>query len=296
MSTALAVLNNELLSMWENPEKLKEIRKLVCATPLTDLEFEYLVGIGRSTLLNPFLREVWAVKYGNSAAQIFIGRDGYRKAAQRHPEYEYHQPEAVYENDDFQMMNGEIRHAYRLKDRGELMGAYCVVKRKSSSKPTYVWVDFKEYSTEKSLWAKTGKPATMIKKVAEAQALRSAFQDILAGTYAEEERFDNQESQESHGRVIEGTSQTETIKNILKEREVIDVESGEVLEERPIFNTGRDDLPISEEQIKEIEAIMDAKGLTEARKKKAFELYKVQELNQLTDAQARLFLLQLGRV
>ena len=39
-----------------------------------------------------------------------------------------------------------------------------------------------EYSLPQSLWK--SKPETMIKKVAEAQALRQSFQEVFAGTYS----------------------------------------------------------------------------------------------------------------
>lgn len=173
------------LTIWEAP-KLPEIRKSF-AKDLSDVEFGMFVQLGVATGLNPFLREIWAVKYGSNAAQIFVGRDGYRKGAQRHPLYEYHVCDAVYTNDLFGAKSGEVVHEYKLGSRGELVGAYCIVKRKYAEKPCYVFVELKEYSTGKSLWQT--KPATMIKKVAEAQCLRMAFQDLFGGTYAEEEAW-----------------------------------------------------------------------------------------------------------
>ena len=49
----------------------------------------------------------------------------------------------------------------------------------------FTFVELSEYDTKQSVW-KT-KPATMIKKVAEAQGLRWAFQELFAGTYEESE-------------------------------------------------------------------------------------------------------------
>ena len=276
------------MSIWEDKEKLQEIRKLVCATPLSDIEFDYLVGIGRSTLLNPFLRELWAIKYGNSAAQIFIGRDGYRKAAQRHPDYDYHQADAVYSNDTFEMVNGEIRHSYSLKNRGELMGAYCIVKRHKATRSSYVYVELKEYSTGKSLWSPSGgKPATMIKKVAEAQALRAAFQDILAGTYAEEEI----ERSESKPVVIEGNTQTEKLKSILNVES--DSDKQEVIIENEEENGNE---PVTLIQMRQILTLMDKKGFDEERRLKAFNHFRIDDLADLTKNEAKKFLMQLERV
>lgn len=201
--------------LWCEDESLKEeIRTLYCPT-LNENEFKIFLGIGKATGLNPFLREMWAVKYGtNGTASIFIGRDGYRKAAQIHREYDYHQVDAVYEKDDFKIDDGIIQHSYNVADRGVLIGAYCSVKRKSSSKPIFNFVELKEYylgnkdknGKIKMKWSKYDKkqveaketlwdtkPATMIKKVAEAQALRMAFQDMFAGTYSEGEAWKEEE-------------------------------------------------------------------------------------------------------
>jgi phage recombination protein Bet len=157
-------------------------------TNLSQQEFITFIEIGRLTGLNPFLREIWAVKYGDKSANIFIGRDGYRKSAQRHVEYEHHTVDAVYDNDEFEFVDGKVKHKYNLKDRGELVGAYCIVKRKSATLPAFNYVEYKEYKQPFGVWIQ--KPATMIKKVAEAQGLRGAFQELFAGTYEESENWE----------------------------------------------------------------------------------------------------------
>lgn len=191
------------LQVWQNQD-LKELKDLFAPT-LTETEFKIFCGIGQVTNLNPFLREIWAVKYGNNAAQIFIGRDGYRKAAQGSPDYDYHQTDAVYSNDVFKIENGEVAHSYNLTNRGKLIGAYTVVKRRAATKPVYVFVELAEYyqgqkdANGKIKATKNGpmkptlwdtKPATMIKKVSEAQGLRMAMQDMFAGTYDETEAWE----------------------------------------------------------------------------------------------------------
>lgn len=285
--------SNDLI-MWDDQKKLDEIRKLF-APKLTDMEFKFFVGLGKASRLNPFTREIWCVKYqDNAPAQVFIGRDGYRKAAQAHHEYDYHQCDAVYENDSFKVRNGEVDHGYTLNNRGVLVGAYCIAKRHKSSRPMYVFAELKEYSTGKSLWhPATGKPATMIKKVAESQCLRACFQDLLGGTYGEEE-MDSMKSQENNLHVIRGNTQTEKLKSILGEQ-VIDEQTGEIIDQEPVHNTGRDDIPATQEQIDQVVLMMADKGFSEERIKKALGYYKVDSLTDLTDAQARLFILQLEK-
>lgn len=177
------------ITVWQEQKALVEIKKIY-GKDLTEGEFTTLCQIGQATGLNPFLREIWAVKYGNNPASIFIGRDGYRKAAQANPEYDYHLVDAVYANDDFRVEEAEVKHNYSVKDRGQLAGAYCIVKRKSSSKPLFTFVEIREYNTGRSVWKE--KPATMIKKVAEAQGLRMSFQSMFAGTYDESEQWEEE--------------------------------------------------------------------------------------------------------
>lgn len=175
------------VTVWDTNDSIQEIKK-VYGPNLTDSEFSIFMNIGKSTGLNPFLREIWAVKYdAKSPASIFVGRDGYRKVAQSNPEYDFHVVDSVYENDQFSRENDEVKHSYSLNNRGKLVGAYCSVKRKNSTKPCFVFVKLDEYTTGVSLWAK--KPETMIKKVAEAQGLRMAFQSLFSGTYDESENW-----------------------------------------------------------------------------------------------------------
>lgn len=179
------------IEIWKSQENLTQIKKIF-APKITDLEFVAFVEMGKSTGLNPFLKEIWAVKYGEAPAQIFIGRDGYRKSAQRHNQYDYHFVDAVYSNDFFEVNDGVFSHKYSLKDRGNVVGAYCSIKRKDGSRPFYHYVDFKEYNKGQSVWKE--KPVTMIKKVAESQALRMAFQELFAGSYDESEDWNTPET------------------------------------------------------------------------------------------------------
>jgi phage recombination protein Bet len=185
MTNEIATINNSNLIDWNCSNQLETIKNIY-AKNATNEEFQIFVNLGRATGLNPFMRELWLVKYGsNNPASIFIGRDGFRKGAQANPNYDYHVSDAVYSNDSFVVQDGEVSHSYKAADRGNLLGAYCVTKRKNSSRPIFVYVELREYDTKKALWE--SKKATMIKKVAEAQCLRMAFQELFAGTYGEEE-------------------------------------------------------------------------------------------------------------
>jgi phage recombination protein Bet len=279
MSNAINTMN-DVLMMWDNKEQLQEIKKL-CAPTLTESEFQYFVGLGKATRLNPFTREIWAVKYGTGPAQVFIGRDGYRKAAQAHSEYDFHQADAVYENDEYEVINGEVHHKYKLNNRGLLVGAYCVAKRHKSSRPMYVFCELSEYSTGRSLWnSQTGKPATMIKKVAESQCLRACFQDLLGGTYAEEEEWE--EKSEKKANLPRSDFQPS---NQLK-----DLFTPTIIDE-PFEHPRAND-----EQLKEIQELFTELALTDDRITKALVAHEVSCLEELTETKAKILIYQLNKL
>ncbi|NJN50146.1 MAG: recombinase RecT [Polaribacter sp.] len=125
--------------------------------------FDSFCAMCESMELDPTLREIYILLYKGKPSW-FISRDGARKVAQRNKDYEYHTEIAVYENDTLEVVSGEVTHKSSFKDRGALVGAYCLVKRKGASIPAYNYVDFKEYNTGYNLWQT--KPVTMICKVA----------------------------------------------------------------------------------------------------------------------------------
>ena len=190
MTNELAINENKVLMMWKDQSQLKTIKDMY-AKNATQEEFEIFVQLGISTGLNPFLRELWLIKYDkNAAAQIFVARDGYRKIISSNPNYEGHIVDAVYSNDEFNvdLIAGHVKHVPNFKSRGTLIGAYCIVYMQSSRIPHYVFVEINEYNTGRSVWKE--KPSTMIKKVAECQAIRMADQ-TCSSTYSEEELPDN---------------------------------------------------------------------------------------------------------
>lgn len=107
------------------------------------------------------------VKYGTSPGTMIVGIEGFRSRAERTGK-----------------RAGTNRGVIR-DENGRCIGAWCEVYRKDWDHPAREEVSLAEYNTGKSQWAKM--PETMIKKVAEAAALRMAFPDELGGVYTHEE-------------------------------------------------------------------------------------------------------------
>lgn len=107
------------------------------------------------------------VKYGNGPGTIVVGIEGFRTVAHRSGK-----------------LSGIKRGALK-DDKGVLIGAWAEVYRTDWTQPAREEVPLAEYDTKRGPWSKM--PETMIKKVAEAAALRMAFPDSLGGVYSQEE-------------------------------------------------------------------------------------------------------------
>lgn len=167
MSSEITKINHSVSLGDYTPEQIKLIQTTVAkgATPDEFALFMYRCKIMGLDPLKP--GQIHFIKYGGGPGSIVVGIDGMRARAARTGKHD-----------------GTNRGAI-LNEKGELIGAWAEVSRKDWRHPAREEVRFAEYSTGKAGWAKM--PETMIKKCAEAAALRMAFPDELGGIYAEEE-------------------------------------------------------------------------------------------------------------
>lgn len=157
---------------------------------ITKQEFMLFTALCKARKLNPFLKEVYCIKYGNQAAQIVVGKDAILKRAILNPNYDGMENGVIVQVKE----TGEIierKGTFYLKDQENLVGGWAKVYRKDWTHPTYCSVSFDEVSQKKSNgdlnsnWA--GKGATMVEKVAKVRALRETFVEDLSGMYEAEE-------------------------------------------------------------------------------------------------------------
>jgi len=158
----------------EPDEEMMKLLKEMYGKNLTDLEFKTLIYIAKKYDLDPIQHEIWAIKYGNEPAKIMTGRDGFLSLAHKTGQLNGLETLAI-------KKDGSV--VPTCLDPKELAGAVCKVWRKDMQYPFVVAVALHEYNTGKSNWSKM--PETMIKKVAESQVLRRAFN--ISGLYAPEE-------------------------------------------------------------------------------------------------------------
>ena len=161
MTKELITLNNAI--DFGNREVIATLKATV-AQGLTDPEFALFAEHCKGTGLNPFKKEVWAIKAGGRL-QIMTGLQGYLSIANSHPQFDGMQVEV----DDDDNPTKAIARVYR-KDRRIPAEGVALMK---------------EYRKETPIWRQM--PRVMLTKVAKSIALREAFPQELNGTYTAEE-------------------------------------------------------------------------------------------------------------
>ena len=158
-----------------SPNEIAVIQQNV-AKGTSATELAYFLNVCKTMKMNPFNKEVWCYKDGKGNLLIFAGRDGFLSKAQQNPLFNGIRSCEVRENDEWSIdiANNKIKHiiSKSLKERGSIIGAYCLVFRKNGE-PTIEFSDFLTYNKGYSAWK--SHPAEMIKKVAESHALKKAF-------------------------------------------------------------------------------------------------------------------------
>lgn len=197
-ATAIIAQMKEIVEVKESfkEEQVKFIKGLI-NPDLTDNELYMFLMYAQRAGLNPFNREIIAVVYNKDkpadrVVNTIVTRDGKRAAGYRKGGIESIVTEPIYVK-TFQVPTerknekGEVVYepsTVRVNpwEGGSLWGATSTVKR--NGKEFTATVPLKEYNTGRNVWA--GKPETMIKKVAESQALSMAVPELL-GIYDESE-------------------------------------------------------------------------------------------------------------
>ena len=171
-----------------NHEDQALIQKQFFPVGATPTEQQYCFAVAKELGLNPITREIHFVPRRQKVndkwltkVEPMVGRDGFLAIAHRSGQLAGMET-TVSIRDVPQLDNGN----WIVKPQ---LVADCTVWRKDSSKPFTVQVSYNEYvqktadGSPTKFWAE--KPETMLKKVAESQALRKAFN--VCGVYSPEE-------------------------------------------------------------------------------------------------------------
>lgn len=175
----------------------QDVLQFICdkATPQ---EVVFFMELCRSQKLNPFRREAYLVKFGNSPAQMITAEVVFERRANAHPDYEGMEHGIVYLDKNGAIQKREGTATY--KAAGEtLVGGWCRVHRKGRI-DSYAEVSLDEYNKNQSLWKTM--PGAMINKCARATALRLAFPSDFQGMYLSEEMGVAPDVTEVHAEVL----------------------------------------------------------------------------------------------
>jgi len=145
---------------------------------VTEQETLMFIELCKAQKLNPFIREAYLIKFGNSPANIVVGKDVFVKRAYRNPNFEGMKAGIVTVDKEGNTHEREGS----LKLPGEtLIGGWCEVYTSDKKFPIKSVVALEEYSKAQSTWKTM--PMVMIRKCAMVTALREAFPEDLQGLY-----------------------------------------------------------------------------------------------------------------
>ena len=158
------------------------------ASKVTDQEVMMFIQMCKYQNLNPFLREAYLIKFGNSPATMVTGKDTFVKRAAKSKLCTGYEAGVIVQKEDGTV---EYRKGALVLPKETLVGGWARVYRKDWQVPLENTVSLEEYQRYNSKgelmsnWSKM--PATMIRKVALVQALREAIPEEFGGLYSPEE-------------------------------------------------------------------------------------------------------------
>ena len=175
------------------------VDKYICAN-LSDVEYSYLSAVCKNYGLNPYLKEIYAIKFGNQPATFIIDYKVLQQAADREPMFDGMATGILYK--DKSGKEQERKGAYIL-DGETLIGAWCEVYRKDRTHANKVYALYSECcqltkeGQPNSNWSK--KPVFMTVKVAKTWALRETFPNWFSpSTYTTDEIEPSEEIKRSN--------------------------------------------------------------------------------------------------
>lgn len=157
---------------------------------LTERDVVNFMATCKALGANPYLGDVYLVKYGNDDASIMAGKNYYTRVAVSIPSYDGMQAGIICTTHDGQVAYRQGSITY---PGDTCIGGWAEVHDKRWGCPVRAEVAMAEYNSHRSLWK--SKPLTMIRKVALVQALREAYPDRFAGTYDTSEMGERGEQQ-----------------------------------------------------------------------------------------------------
>lgn len=175
----------------------QDVLQYICPNA-TAKEVVFFMELCRSQRLNPFKREAYLVKYGNSAASLVTAEVVFERRANANPNYLGMEHGVVYMNANGEIKKREGTATYKVAGE-KLIGGWARVHRKDRT-DSYAEVSLDEYNRNQSVWKTM--PGVMVSKCAKATALRLAFPSDFQGLYLSEEMGVAPDITEIHAEVV----------------------------------------------------------------------------------------------
>lgn len=205
-NTAVAVTSTNISYVSKSGEAIefnKDSLNQYLGLNLSTQEFQYFSAVCKNYGLNPFLKDIYAIKYADQPATFIIDYKVLQQAADNDPNFDGLEKGVL-----FLDKTGQVRERegdYLLP--GEtILGAWCVAHRKDRAYSPKTYAMFEENCK----YGKDGKPMSnwktrpvfMIVKVAKAQALREAFPNAFSNnTYIPEEFQEEPTNERKHNSI-----------------------------------------------------------------------------------------------
>lgn len=156
---------------------------------ITQRETMMFLSLCKYQKLNPFTKDAYIIKFGNSPAQIIVSKEAFMKRAEANPNFDGLKAGCIATNVD-SIDPRYTEGAFILPDE-TLLGGWAEIYRKDRKIPTRVEISLSEFQKMKnghpsSTWASM--PATMIRKTAIVNALREAFPNDLGAMQTEDDK------------------------------------------------------------------------------------------------------------
>jgi len=162
---------------------------------VTDQELTMFMMMCKANKLNPWIREAYCIKYGDNPATMVVGKEAFIKRAEASPEYDGMSSGIIVYDPEAGSL--EYRQGILRVGNEQIIGGWAEVFRKDRQHSTRIEVSMEEYAGRKKDGSLNGqwsaKPGTMIRKVAQVQALREAFPTAVGGMYTAEEQGHEEE-------------------------------------------------------------------------------------------------------
>ncbi len=218
-------------NQWLSKEEKQIIRKQFFPPKATDIDMQYCMSVAQSFDLNPILKQIYFVPRrafvdGQWVEKIepLAGRDSFLTLAHRTGKFAGIESFCEIKEKPY-LNNG------KWEQKSDLVGI-AKVYRNDVEKPFIVEVSYNEYVQKKKDGTPTqfwlNMPETMIKKVAESQALRKAFN--ISGLYSIDEAGEYQPNISVNK---ENGKPKQDLNQIVKQSEPLDIDA-EVIEDKTI--------------------------------------------------------------